>query len=230
VHELAEIQREQNDPICADGYLEALKLAETVGDNNAQASCAYNLSRVYINIAKLRNVEKAERWAQKYLDSISATDSVRRSRGIGQLGRIAQERFKDAIAAKRPAEELTNHLERAIDLYEQDLALTPPNSIKSRGIAHNQLGNLYFAAGDTDRALYHYQQDVRYCEQGQDIYGAGQTRRNVAVALFNVGRLSEARAYAEAALINFRAFDQHAAADIAKTEELTSLIEVSSKN
>jgi hypothetical protein len=59
--------------------------------------------------------------------------------------------------------------------------------------------------------MHHYQQDIRYCEQAGNIFGAGETRRNVALALYRAGRLSDARAYAEAALANFRTFGDRAA-------------------
>jgi tetratricopeptide (TPR) repeat protein len=98
--------------------------------------------------------------------------------------------------------------------------MMPATAVTDRGIMHNQLGVIYDSAGDIDRALYHYRQDIRYCEQAGDIFGAGQTRYNVALALLGVGRLSEACAYAEASLANFRTFDDRAVDNIQITERL----------
>ena len=87
--------------------------------------------------------------------------------------------------------------------------MMPATAVTERGPVHNQLGIIYSElcvyreAGYIDRALHHFQQDIRYCEQAGDIFGAGETRRNVALALYRAGRLSDARAYAEAALANF---------------------------
>jgi tetratricopeptide (TPR) repeat protein len=81
----------------------------------------------------------------------------------------------------------------------------PKHAITDRGIVHNQLGNICLGAGDIDRALHHYQKAIRYKEQAGDAFGAGQTRYNVAITLFEADRLADARAYAEAALANFQA-------------------------
>ncbi len=91
---------------------------------------------------------------------------------------------------------------------------------------HSQPARLiYRNGGDIDRALHLYQQDIRYCEGAGDIFGAGDTRRNVAMALLTAGRLSDARAYAEAALANFRTFGDRAADDIQDTEHLIADID-----
>jgi tetratricopeptide (TPR) repeat protein len=103
--------------------------------------------------------------------------------------------------------------------------MMPATAVKERGTIHNQLGNIHHNADDTDRALHHYQQDIRYCEQTGDIFGAGETRANVAIALLDAGRLSDARAYAEAALANFRTFGDRAAAHIQRTEHLIAAID-----
>jgi len=103
--------------------------------------------------------------------------------------------------------------------------MMPATAVTERGITHNQLGVIYRNIGDIDRALHHYQQDIRYCEQGGDIFGAGQTRFNVAIALLDAGRLPDAHAYAEAALANFRTFGDRAADLIQSTEGLIAAID-----
>ncbi len=90
---------------------------------------------------------------------------------------------------------------------------------------HNQLGIIYWRAGDIDRALQHYQQAIRYIVAAGDTFRAGQTRYNVAIALLQAGRLGDARAYAEAALTDFLSFGDRAADDIQKTEKLIALID-----
>jgi tetratricopeptide (TPR) repeat protein len=117
------------------------------------------------------------------------------------------------------------HIAEAARLYEQALDMMPATAVTERGIIHSQLGNIYNDAGDIDRALHHYQQDIRYCEQTGDIFGAGETRANVAIALLRADRLTDARAYAEAALVNFRTFGDRAADHIQEAERLIAAID-----
>ncbi len=49
--------------------------------------------------------------------------------------------------------------------------------------AHHQLGNIYYEVGDLEQALYHFSEAIRYMEMAGNIYEAGKTRRNVAIAL-----------------------------------------------
>ena len=222
---LAYIQRGQGSPTCAATFREALDLADATGNTAAQATCAFNLGHVYRDSADLRNLDEAERWYRKSLDLRAPDDGLGRGLCVGQLGQVAYERFKDARTAKRPVEELARHVAEAVRRYEQALAMMPATAVTERGTIHHQLGSIHGDAGDIDRALHHYQQDIRNCEQAGDIFGAGQTRRNVAVTLVDAGRLSDSRAYAEAALANFRTFGDRAADDIQKTERLIADID-----
>ena len=222
---LAHIQREQGSPTCAATYREALDLANASGDTVGQAIYAFNLGHVYREIADLHNLDEAERWYRKSLDLQAPDDRLGRGQCVGQLGMVARERFKGARTAKRPVEEIARHLAEAARLYEQALEMMPATAVTERGTFHNQLGNTYQDAGDIDRALHHYQQDIRCCEQTGDIFGAGQTRENVGIALLNAGRLSDARAYADAALANYRTFGDRAANDIQSTERLIARID-----
>jgi tetratricopeptide (TPR) repeat protein len=225
LQQLAHIQREQGSPTCAATYREALDLADAVGNTAAQAVYAFNLGHAYKDIADLRNLDEAELWYRKSLDLRPPDDRLGRGRCVAQLGLVARERFKAARIAKRPVEELTRHLVEAAGLYERALDMMPATAVTERGTIHHQLGNIYCDAGGTDRALHHYQQDIRYCEQAGDIFGAGETRRNVAIALLDAGRLSDGRAYAEAALANFRSFGDRAADHIQDTERLIAEID-----
>jgi tetratricopeptide (TPR) repeat protein len=96
----------------------------------------------------------------------------------------------------------------------------PETAITDRGTTHNQLGNIYQDADDIDHALCHYRHAIRYKEQIGDLFGAGQTRYNAALALFRADLFDDARAYAEAALANFQAFGELAADLVQRTERL----------
>jgi tetratricopeptide (TPR) repeat protein len=222
---LADIQRRQGDPTCAATFREALCLAEAINNTVAQAIYAFNLGHVYKQIASLRNHDEAERWYRKSLDLHAPDDRLGRGRCIGQLGQVAYARFQDALTNERPVEELAHHIAEAGRLSEQALNMMPATAVVDRGTIHNQLGTIYHIAGDIDRALHHFQQAIRICEQTRDIFYAGQTRHNAAVALLAAGRLSDALAYAEAALTNFRTFSDRALADIQETERLIDAID-----
>jgi tetratricopeptide (TPR) repeat protein len=225
LRQLADIERERRDLRCAETYREALAFAGETGDATVQSMCAYNLGHAYKDVPGLRDLDQAELWYRKSLESFPDTDVNGRALSLGQLGLVARERFKDGTIAGEPVEQLARYLETSIKLYEQSLAMLPASSIVERGTVHNQLGNVYSAAGDIDRALHHYQQDIRCCESTDDTYGAAQTRSNVASALAEHGRLSDARVYVNAALVNFQAFGPRAAAEMQQTERLKALID-----
>lgn len=66
-------------------------------------------------------------------------------------------------------------------------------------MAHNQLAIIYAEADDLDRALRPYRESIRLKETQGDIYRAARTRFNVALALMQAARFSDARQYAKAA-------------------------------
>jgi len=220
IHQLAQIQRENGDPDCAGNYLGAVELGRSIGDAALQAVCFLNLGHAHLDISDLRDLGEAEHCFRKSLDLRAAHDGLGRGKCLAELGRVALERFEEGRRAKLPMGELARYLEDAAHLYGQALDMTPKTDISTRGVIHNQLGALYLNAGSIDSALHHFGQDIRYCEEAGDIFGAGETRRNVAIALVHARRLYDALAYAEAALANFLSFGERAAADIRETEKL----------
>jgi tetratricopeptide (TPR) repeat protein len=221
---LAHIQREQGSATCAAFYREALDLGNAIGDAAVQGSSAFNLGHAYRDIADLRDLDEAERWYRRSLDLSSPDDGLGRGRSVGQLGLVAYERFLEARTAKRSSEEIARHITEAAQLYERALDMIPATAVTERGIAHNQLGIIYRNAGDIDRALHHYRRSIQYGDKAGNIFLAGERRANVAIALRGAGRLSDARAYAEAALANFRTFGDRAADPIQKTERMIAQI------
>jgi tetratricopeptide (TPR) repeat protein len=77
---------------------------------------------------------------------------------------VAYERFTEARAAQQPEAELLKHLNDAVGYYQQALDLLPPNAVDDLAVTHNQLGNIYYDAGDLDRALPHYRESIRHEE------------------------------------------------------------------
>ena len=83
---------------------------------------------------------------------------------------------------------------------------------------------MYSEFKEMEMALFHYRESIRYNELAKHSYGAGITRRNLAIALMEAGRLYEAHDYAEAALRNFAAFGDRAADIIQRTQTLLDKI------
>jgi tetratricopeptide (TPR) repeat protein len=221
---LGDIQRGQGHATCVDALLESLRIAEATKNVKGQAVRSFNLGVAYNTVPDLIDLDKAEHWYRKYLDLLLPDDALGRSKGMGQLGHVAFTRFQRAKAESCPEQEISHHLLEAAQLYEDALDLLKPSDVSNRGITHNQLGIIYSEMGNFDRALHHFQQDIRCCEQTGDLFGAGKTRANVARMLVLAERLNDARTYAEAALNNFRGIP-HASDDVGKAERLITRID-----
>ncbi|MCI2430466.1 CHAT domain-containing protein [Candidatus Acetothermia bacterium] len=227
--QLAIILREQSNPKCVTPPEEAISLYQRIGDRAAEAISAFNLGHAYMNIPVLCDLAQAERWYRRGLKLTDERDYLSRGKGLGQLGHVAWKRFKEARTADKPKEELLRHLNAALQFYYQALDLLPPNAVDDLAVTHGQLGNIYDDAGDLDRALHHWREAIRYNEAAGNLYGAAQTRFNVALALAQANRLADARVYADAALRNYETFGDRAAEDIQKTRELIADIEQARK-
>jgi tetratricopeptide (TPR) repeat protein len=229
LHELGEIQRELGQSECVTAYEDSLTLAERIGERAGAAICAFNLGHAYLTIPALRDLAQAERWYRRSLELRDERHHLLRGKGLGQLGYVALERFKEARTADKPKEELLRHLNVALQFYLQALDLLPPNAVDDLAVTHNQLGSIYVNAGDLDHALPHYRETIRYFEAAGNLYGAAQTRFNVALALARANRLADAQVYADAALRNYETYGDRAAEEIQRTRELIADIEQARK-
>jgi tetratricopeptide (TPR) repeat protein len=225
LNELGEIQRELGQSECVAAYEESLRLPERIGDRAGVAICAFNLGTAYKDISALRDLDQAERWYQRSLELHEERDRLGRAQCLGQLGLVAYERFKEARATKKPGEELLQHINSALQYYQQALGMFPPNAVGDLAVTHNQLGIIYQNAGDLDRALPHYRESIRYEEIQGNLYGAAQARLGIALALARAGRLADALEYARAALSNFETYGEGASEAIQGTQELIAQIE-----
>jgi tetratricopeptide (TPR) repeat protein len=222
---LGYIRRELGRADCVPAYEEALDLAERFGDRAGAAARSFNLGHVYKDLPALRDLHQAERWYRRSLELYEDTDRVGRASCAGQLGLVALERFKEARAANRPVEELLGHLNQAARQYHEALDLLPSDEIVIKAVVHSQLGSIYGRAGDLDRALPHYRQSIQLMEAQGDLYGAAQTRFNVAFHLHSTGRGADALEYARAALRGFESFGDRAAEMIERSRGLIAEIQ-----
>lgn len=220
---LGECRRESGRADCVPAYEEALALSERLGERAEAAACAVRLGHVYLDLPDLRNLGEVERW-------------YRRSRelegGITQFreGCLEDARYYDAKGRGRLAIEYVANL-KEVDCSHQE-GLDPqealdrvlPDAVDDRAIMYRQLGSTYTWGGDLNRALPHYRQAIHYEEEQGNLFGAAQTRLDVARALHLAGRQADALEYAHAALRGFEAYGDSATEMIQETQKLIEKI------
>ncbi len=228
LEQLGNTLRKQGKPDCVQAYEEAIPLCQFIGDKPEEAIIAFNLGHAHagVDIPALRDLDAAERWYRRSLELRDLRDRLGRGRVQNELGLVTYERFLDACKIpNHPADQLSYYLATALSHYHESLDLTPPDAVDDLAVTHNQLGLIYIHVGDLERALHHFNEDIRYDEMAGNLYGAGQTRCNVAATLAMQGRFDEALLYARAALRNFESYVGRAAEDEQKTRELIQAIE-----
>ena len=223
--DLGNILRQQGDPDCLEHYRTAYELDGRIGDTAAQAIDASDLGNTYLEVPAVRDLDQAQTWHQRNLELRSEDNRVGRANGHGSLGNVAYVRFLDARAAGADETVLLEHLNTALTAFQQALELLPPDHHDYRATAHNQLGNVYNDAGEVAQALQHYQQSIHHKEARGDVYGAGQTRHNIALLLQDAGRGGDALLYARAALTNYRQIGPGATDDANQTQALIERLE-----
>jgi tetratricopeptide (TPR) repeat protein len=224
LHELSEIQLDKGSANCLEGYLEALSLAELIGDRQKAAICGFNLGRAYARVDGIRDLANSEHWLVRSLGLLAKEDRMARAQCLGELGMIAYLRFDNAREVRQPSKECLDHLAKAQHYYVQALQMFPANAVRNLQATHNQLGIVYANAGQIDTALRHYGESIRYQEAMQDRFAAGQTRHNAALALFRAGRFSNARDWAQSALRDYE-FSESAEQEVVMTLKLLEAIE-----
>jgi tetratricopeptide (TPR) repeat protein len=224
VGDLGNILLLQKDPGCLPHFQEALALVHRIGNRPEEAQHAGSLGNAYM-LPGLRDLEQAEHWFKHSLSLRPDSDRLGRAMNLGSLGHLALERFDDARDADEVGPVLLKYLSGALSSYQQALDLFSADDHQNRGITENQLGLIHSRVGDTRQALRHFQQSIRHKEVRGAVYEAGYTRFNIAVLLFNDGRVSDALPYARAALDNFRQAGVGAAAEAANTEQFIANLE-----
>jgi tetratricopeptide (TPR) repeat protein len=222
---LGSLQCELGKSECVDSYKEAIELVERICDKSEEAICTYNLGNAYLAISTIRNLEQAEQWYRRSLELTDEDDKLGQAGCLNQLGYIARERFKEARDVKKPEKELLSHINDALQYCNKALEMTPSNAVNDLAVIYNQLGGIYYDAGDLDRALLHSRDSIRYKEVAGNLYSAAGTRYNVALILKQSGRFADALEYAKAALRNFETYGEVAMEWIQKTRNLITQIE-----
>jgi tetratricopeptide (TPR) repeat protein len=236
VFALGQILREQGNPDCVTAYEESIRYTQRIQDTAAEAITHYNLGTAYKDIPAIRNLDAAEAAYRRSLALHDPNDALGRARCISQIGMVHHERFDESRRRGEPAETGLKHAQAAEAHYLQALALCPPTALADVGPFHNQLGNLYYEVGQTERAREHYEKAALHAEQIGDRYHAGGVRFNMALMYLEAAEreaaparrrdlLQRALAYAQAALRDYQHYQGRAAADEAKVQGLLDLIQ-----
>jgi tetratricopeptide (TPR) repeat protein len=223
--ELGNIFREQQLPGCLPHFQEALAVYQRIGDHTAEAESAGALGTAYLQVPGLRDLDQAEHWFQRSLRLREESDWFGRARCLASLGGVALERLNDARSFGEAEPVLSNYLNAALHSYEQSLDLTSADDHENQAITEHQLGLIYRQAGDTRQALHHYQRSIQHEEARGNIYGAGQSRSNIALMLAGDGQVSDALLYARAALDNYQQAGPGAVTDATETARLITILE-----
>ena len=227
---LGQILREQGSSDCVEHYKASIQQYQRIQDTAVEAITHFNLGHTYYEISDIRDLDAAEAAYQRSLALCDTDDALGRSRCIKQIGMVHHERFMETRQRDEPEETVLRYAQAAEAHYQQSLALRPASDIGS-GPTHNQLGLLYNAVGQTERAREHYEKAAQYAEQAGNRHSAGTTRQNMAVMYAQAaGRedtparrrdfLLRAQAYAQAALRDFQHYEGRAAANEAKVQQL----------
>ncbi len=160
-------------------HQETIRHLRHIGDDTAEAIAHSNLGYAYMEIPAVRDLDAAESAYQRSLDLSDPQNTLNRSKCLQTISMVYQDRFEEARRQGGSEVALQLHAQAAVAQYRQALDLCP--AITARGPLHNNLGLLYTALGQTERAREHYEQDVQICEQTSDRYGTGQTRVNLAI-------------------------------------------------
>jgi tetratricopeptide (TPR) repeat protein len=200
-------------------------LRERLGEKQQASMWAFELGAAYTETPAVRNLAQAERWLKRSLELIRDDDPAAKAECLAALGRVAWERFNEARKANAPEAELRRHLSTARQYYQLALEHDLPGDWGKLAIHNQQLGHVSYSLGDIDRALPHYRESIRCDELHGNVFGAAQTRFNVAIALRDVDRLGEARKFARAAQQDLQTVGASAAPMMERCDKLIANIE-----
>jgi len=170
-------------------------------------------------------------------DAAAAADVHARIRAYGSLAAEVADAGVPGVVAMRYNVYVVTAAQYMADLYAHLLSgksLGRAATAARRALANDPTRHIgavpmslqdYSDAGDTRRALHHYQQSIKFKEARDDIYGAGRTRYNIALLLQAGGRPGDALLYARAALHDFERTGPGAAQDAADARDLITELE-----
>jgi len=226
---LGHIQQKRNDPQCVEVIKNALSLFQRLNDRRGEAITSFNLGHAYKDVPSIRDLGAAEMWYRHSL-AIHADESLDRAKCLSQLGSVAYARFIAAMEANEPESVLLEHLNFALQSYQEALQLDPADAPDELSIDHDALAIIYAAAGDFEQAFSHWHESIRYSEAAGNLRRAALSRKKFAQGLLQAGRHADAMDYARAALQGFSVLGPAAENELEDVKKLILLIQKMSKH
>lgn len=229
--QLGHIRRQGGDSGCMMYYQEAIAIYRKIGDKFVEAITEFNIGHAYKDLSAIRDLAAAEVAYQRSLDLHHPSDALGRMRCLSQIGLVHHERFREALKRRESNDALLLHVRSAEKYYLDGLRLCPEDALADLATVHGKLGAIYAEIGQRDVAREHFERSAQYEDKVGNPFGAGLTRFNMALMysetveredppVLQRANLLRARAYAEAALRDFRYYQGRAANDEADAERL----------
>jgi len=177
--------------------------------------------------AESNDLTKAYEWFNLGVNICDQNDYYMRSFLYSDLGQIMYIQYhQKSMHGQLDKDEFTVLNKKAEDYYQLALHClqqcvneggATPNILESLAGVTNELGNIYKDIRDVEKALYYYQESIRYEEQRGNRYGAGTSCTNIAILLVIAERYQDALKYYQTALDIYQACGDRARMDVMVT-------------
>lgn len=223
---LGYILLEQGDASCLEFCVEALELFQRIGARHEQANLTYLIAMAYRSVPTVRDLGQARRWLNDSLELVERDDVLGRSRRLNELAAVELAQFYDRVDTGAPDSVLQEYITRAFHTLRGAVHIVPTDSLRDASRTHTLFGDLYLITRNTDDALRHYYQALKYAMSDSDRHSAGQVRVKIATILQLEGRFGDGLLYARAGLDDLkRAIPEPPTVERAITEGLITELE-----
>jgi tetratricopeptide (TPR) repeat protein len=199
------VLREQDKPECVEYFEKAIAIFEEIEDSPSIARSAGNLANAYLLIPALQNLDLSEKWLLKAIQYYG-DDLMGRAKCLGQLAQVKYAQLIKSLADRTGSGMAERIWRETAELLNEVFRLIPDEAIRELKAAHDLAAKLYDLTGETDRAMFHYQQVIRMNEQLGQPFLAGAARLDAAGTLAQAGRFKDAALFAECAIEDFRRY------------------------
>ena len=223
--EMASIFEDRHDPACMGLLDESISLWQRIGDRTEEAKATFNLGNAATEVLSPPDLDRAEQSFKRSLLLRRPEDRIGKSKCYGGLGFVALARFRIAEDHAEPDDAVLRLANAAVDLYTRALRLTTGDDLELRATLHNQLAVIFDETGDPLKAQEQLRRSIRYEEAIGDVLAVAKARHNMALAIGNSRRFSDALLWAKHALSDYQQLGERASKDAAEVSRLIAEIE-----
>lgn len=181
-----------------DFYHEALVLSLRDGDRRHAALCAQNLGWAHRDVECIRDLDKALAWFLKAIELAPEDDVALVGKSLVMCGSIFFNRF-DAAYERGDMPEIRENARLGIGAYEKALELLPVYAYDDRAESLGSLGNFLLRGGQYAEAEKLFREALPLARQAGAFQFETASLLNIASALKEQGRFTDAITYARAA-------------------------------